>query len=226
MRIFCRPSRSVSLVSVMRLRRIGLLLAVEVEAEARGARADDDARQLARGELAPHQPVEQEAGGRERIGRHVLHVRCIVGPAHLVVAVQALGVLVADERLGEIDRRQRAGAVRRIGYARMMQAHHDIAGAVHFLRIRCQSQAAAAVDAFLGDLVAVPDVGERRVEHECAVGAGDVAHVGAADEIGAVADAGCVIATRGEQQPRHLETAGGQHEARRLRRRRRGPRSS
>ena len=87
----------------------------------------------------------------------------------------------------------------RVGDARMMQTRDEIAEPLVALHLRPQRQAPAAVDAFLGDLVAVVYRLGRLFDSECADSTGQVAHVVAAHRIVLIADAVGLDVAAGQQ---------------------------
>lgn len=123
---------------------------------------------------------------------------------------EALAVFVEEEEAGEMEARQDAAAVRRIGDVREMQAQHGVADAVFALRGVGEAPAAAEVGAVLRDLVAVGDEAARHGEAEAAGDAGDVGHVVAADVIVRVADAVRVCGVGGEEEAGGFEAAEGE----------------
>ena len=125
--------------------------------------------------------------------------------------MEALAVLVADERLGEVQEGQDARLVARIGDAGMMQPRDEVPDPELALGPRSEGEAAAAVDA-VGRRPAVP-VRHRPVEGQGAGGPGDVATCSSARRVAAVADAVRVSTSGGgEQEAGHLQAAGGEHD--------------
>src|ERR1700693_5212584 len=97
----------------------------------------------------------------------------------------------------------------------MMQPRNEVADTVR-ARGGCPNrQASPAIDALIGDLVAVIDGTGRQTHLQCTDRSGQVAHIVAAEDIVLVTDAVRLDIVTGEQQPRNLESAGSQHKMRR-----------
>ena len=97
----------------------------------------------------------------------------------------------------------------------MVQSEHGIADGLASLRPGCQRDAPAAIDAVRRAFISLPHVIGRPVDPQRADRTGDVAHVMPPHQPAPVADPRRMAVARGEQQPRRLEGAGRQHEARR-----------